>query len=86
MKKLILISIVILFASCESEWQMQTKETESIYYQCKGSAKITSRVSNWIFTGTKSEAEAETGVKYYSGYEYPYCVNRTFATTLVGKK
>lgn len=81
---LIALFITVIFISCDSKWQMRTKTTEALYYHCGSSYTLNTRTEDWVFEGTKSEAEDKCGTKYFDVFESPYCIQRTITINLVG--
>ena len=87
MKRVLLfLTTILTLSGCEYNWRMRSTQIETLSYKCSGTPKSTSTIRDWIFVGTKSEAEDKTGTKSYSTYEYPYCITRETTTVLIGKE
>lgn len=84
MKNLLLLFILVLFVSCESKWNMNTYEVKE-YYLSTSRESVRDTTYNWIFEGTREEAEAKEGITREAIKSNEFTLFITKTTKIQGK-
>ena len=86
MKKILIsVAVALAITSCQREWDMTVRTTDTVYENCEGEGVDTMYESSYIFRGSREAASAECGTNYESITNDSVCIDRMIITFIDGE-